>query len=462
MGSFIQGVKLHVAEESDDPNSLSVQAMLDVIYLCSSTDTLLLPQLRTLEGTLVGGQACRTLASIISPRTTSVRLHLESVDSVLALEGVLQRIALSTRINILHLKGLSSLHAIHNPVFPALHRTLRSLNHLEEIGLESKCFFDVGIWDLLGSLPQLRVIKVLDLGLLPRNQLSVAALQFDANKFPCLEHLEVEGPGETLINLFESGMPSHIHDLGLCVANRPYWVHQVDAARLLQAMTRTNHRTMQNFSIRFESGTYRVRSSLLNSIVAWKNLTMLEIRTEGRAELTDEDFGKFVVAMPNLRSLEISFDPVNFLQAPAATFGALSKIARGCPDMQSLGLFINTNPHFIPDYAEGEPVFNQINKINFGLSLVDNVLSCVLFIGRICGPSAVSIYYGQSVTPPHWSISPGHQTRINELCDDWEEVDEGVKKLQAFTRPLHQTVIDLRQGADKHSDATGEEGVVQG
>lgn len=297
-------------------------------------NTPLLPHLRSLASTLIGTEACRALVFILSPNLTTIQLHVKGVDSVFVLEGVLQRIASSIRLQFLHLMGLFTPRAPGALIIPALMRTLRELNDLEIIGLEAECFLDADIWDFLGSLPHLMHIQALGWGITRDAPLPIAPLQFDADKFSSLELLAVEARIETLIKLFESGMPPRMDQLQLYVTDLS---SELDTNRLVQAMK--NHNRMSDFYIGFESATYRVHSSLLDHISAWKNLTALDIRTRSQAELTDEEFGRLAAAMPNLIRLGISTCPEDFAQIPAATFGALCNIARACPHLRSLGIF---------------------------------------------------------------------------------------------------------------------------
>lgn len=106
------------------------------------------------------------------------------------------------------------------------------------------------------------------------------------------------------------------------------------------------------------------------------------------------------------------------------------------------------------------PVFKQIEIIDFGLSSVVDILSSVLFLGRICGSCAVRINYGVLQSPPYWPeiISPIWGNLANRNYSQWDRVAIGVKELEAFTQPFRLTIDNLRKEAGKADDAIREEG----
>lgn len=434
---------------------MSTSAIRDVLFLCASTSERFLPHLQSLTCVLTGSKAFRTLPHLTSPTVTSLNLIFKSLTlkPLIHIEGIFQTIALMPRLQTLSIGGALYINTPES-VLSLFCSSLKKLNDLGKITLQAGELLYPNQWDALGSLPNLYQIEVLYRGIIrtDKQRLPAADLRFGAGKFLSLKWLTIEGPIATLLSLFESGKPPHLCDLQLFVTTQSA---QLDVQPLFRALAKNNQ--IECFTCAFESDSYRFLSSLIKYTRMWRDLSYLRIQTEQPAGLTDEEFGNFSSAMPNLELISISVDPTNFQELPVATFRAIYNLARGYPALLELGIFINTDPQFIPVYANGDATFRRMQHIDFGLSTVVEVLPSIIFLGRVCGASSPIIASGLTADPQRSNVSADMNSRVEQVATQWTQVAEGLKDLQAYTQPLHARVAKLEAEDIRKEDENGEE-----
>lgn len=259
----------------------------------------------------------------------------------------------------------------------------------------------------------------------------------------------IEGPLRTHLSLFKSEKPPKLSDILLVVTDPSA---QDGAQPLFQLLA--NHDKLVAFNCIFESDSYRLSSSLFEYVILWRSLKTLKIRTEQPAEMSDDDFGSLASAMPTLEVISISIDPMNFQELPNATFRAVYNIARGCPDLIELGIFINTDPQFIPVNEDGYPTFSQIEMIDFGLSTVVRLLPSVIFLERVCGGRSPTITSGLTTEPRRRNVPANLGSRVKQVEEEWANVAKGLEDLRVYTGPLYDKIAELEEEqSDKEEES---------
>lgn len=161
---------------------------------------------------------------------------------------------------------------------------------------------------------------------------------------------------------------------------------------------------------------------------------------------TNDEIGAFAASMSQLESLYLAIDPLYFDGPPTAAFGAISNIARGCPGLRHLGIFINTDPQLIPEIEDDDPTFVQIQIVNFGLSTVVEVFPTVLFLARACGLWGSEIKSRLSASDlTRRVVPPLMRDRIYGVRRKWEEVADKLDDLQEITRLRHEKIRSLEE-----------------
>lgn len=407
--------------------------------MCLSTRTSLLPYLTGLACSFVGTKAPLFLAHVLAPGLTSLTLLLANMGSTTNYESIARSLRLEPQLRSLYITGLLDFNSLTYSIVSALGESLGMLLSLESFWIESWCLFYPEIWDALAGLPALRSISGLETIMFPHpSQPTDRGIRFDDGKFSSLEWVTLEGPHETLSSLFESTVSSKVNKTRITVLDA---CREVEAKHLLQSLAQ--YKNLAILDCAFHLDSFVLTPAFFADIASLGSLTTLRIRSERSIALTDDELGAFAAAMPQLEKLHLSIDPLNWEEPPVATFRAISEIARACPRLQSLGLFINTDPPFIPSIVDGEPIFEKIENLNFGLSSVVDPLRTVTFLAHACGPCPIEIQSGLSEQPKRHTIPEGLLVRALIVEDQWNKVAKGLEDFQATTRPLQQKIHSL-------------------
>ncbi|KZT64518.1 hypothetical protein DAEQUDRAFT_698588 [Daedalea quercina L-15889] len=189
----------------------------------------------------------------------------------------------------------------------------------------------------------------------------------------------------------------------------------------------------------------------LRPVLLCKRLKVFELTWPFPIHLTQEDVEELALSWPSLEILQLSClpNPIIPLAPPVLTLRALIPFAAHCPDLEDLGLDVNTHAadlEFAPHDAPPQP-FRKLARLRFGLSSITEPGPTALFLSQLC-PLGCEIWPGPPVPDgfniviPQWTL---------ELLDLWAEVGRVLPlliraRMQERTRrkELESEVEDLR------------------
>lgn len=109
------------------------------------------------------------------------------------------------------------------------------------------------------------------------------------------------------------------------------------------------------------------------------NLTVLH---QHPVDLREEELETIAKAWPLIEELILNDDPSHLLESNF-TLKALLPFAHHCPELRSLGLFLDASVE-IPSSLGPLPIFKKLDKLSMGVSIISEYRSVALFLSQIC------------------------------------------------------------------------------
>lgn len=192
----------------------------------------------------------------------------------------------------------------------------------------------------------------------------------------------------------------------------------------------------------------------IRPLLLCKHLRVFELTWTSPLGLLQDDVEELASSWPSLRILQLNClpNPVIPLAPPTLTLGALIPFSTHCPELEELGLDIDTDTAAL-EFTAGDaaapppPPFRKLSRLCFGLSPIAEAGPVALFLSRIC-PLGCEIAPGPRV-PDGFNVVFYEWTI--RLLDLWTEVGRVLPLLvrlrmeeRARRKELEREVEDLR------------------
>ncbi|KAL5513861.1 hypothetical protein ACEPAG_2622 [Sanghuangporus baumii] len=210
----------------------------------------------------------------------------------------------------------------------------------------------------------------------------------------------------------------------------------------------------------------RVTFEVLKPLLTFSELQTLDLSYHRPFRLTDADVEKLLMSLPNLSGLNFCAEPL-LQEPPLLTTAVLPIIARRCPKINSLAMYIDTRvgpPSLLTQGISFRARFMQLKQIRFGTSPLaeEDVTGFSFYLSKFLPPTCKM----DSLADVHWLNSnelrtAGHSvsdvaTRrwshvtslLNVLVIAWEEENVHSRDLSLRTDTLEARVSILE--AEKH------------
>ncbi|TDL16797.1 hypothetical protein BD410DRAFT_901830 [Rickenella mellea] len=267
------------------------------------------------------------------------------------------------------LSSLTNLKTVIMPCYTISSPIMTSLTRLPNLGtIQSQCFTDRGSEDPAAVQP---FSPVLHEGAFPSlrkltfdSNLCDTAAFFTANFAPvnitylCVQTASIETP----LSFFE------------CLTTLS---HTCEKLRVL-AFYLTVDGSRQTFNEISESISFKDICPILDL----PHLTAFELTHYRPLDISDDNIDHLARNWPELVSLDLNPGPV-VLENPKITFGSFSSLARHCPKLGRLGLFLDPSPDNLPTPAVP---FKMLNTLDLGTSPIQSEVhdQVALYLSEIC------------------------------------------------------------------------------
>ncbi|KAH9929239.1 uncharacterized protein B0H18DRAFT_874169 [Fomitopsis serialis] len=192
----------------------------------------------------------------------------------------------------------------------------------------------------------------------------------------------------------------------------------------------------------------------LRPLLLCKHLRVFELTWTLPVLMQQDDVEELASSWPSLRILQLNClpNPVFPLPPPELTLRALMPFATHCPELEELGLDVDTNAAELAFTAHdaaaaAPPPFRKLKRLCFGLSPIAEPGPVALFLSRMCAlgceiAAGPRVPDGFNVVFSDWTL---------ELLDRWTEVGKVLPLLvrlrmeeRARRQELEREVEDLR------------------
>ncbi|CAL1702959.1 unnamed protein product [Somion occarium] len=177
----------------------------------------------------------------------------------------------------------------------------------------------------------------------------------------------------------------------------------------------------------------------LKPLLSCPNLVHFQLVWDQPVKMTQENMEELAVKWPSLEVLYLNCEPLFPIEDSTLTLRALLPLARHCPKLRELGLYVSTDGHDLST-KDGSTVmpFKNLKVLNFGLSRISDPNPAALFLSEIC-PLGCDVVSG--VTWPD-DLSPSLESE--EQTSDWPQHWEEVGKLLPIL-----TTLRMEEGAKR-------------
>lgn len=191
----------------------------------------------------------------------------------------------------------------------------------------------------------------------------------------------------------------------------------------------------------------------IRPVLLCKRLQVLEMTWPRQIELTQADVEELASSWPSLQTLQLNClsNPIYPLSPPALTLRALIPFAAHCPELEELGLDVDTDTDVaqLTEDAAAPPLrpFRKLARLHFGLSTLTDPGPTALFLSQLC-PLGCEIWPGPRV-PDGFEFE--YPSWLSDQLDLWAEVGRVLPLLvrlrmqeRARRKELEREVEDLR------------------
>lgn len=341
----------------------------EAYLLGGSLTTSLIPNLTKLKFRIAKLADIQSLSYLLRPRVTEIGIVSTDLTEV----GVIA-VARLLAAQAPHVSGLTwELDDDTKWSMPVqLHTaiSLLSLDSLQRLCFSAKALTLRPIWEVLGSLSNLRDLQAFD-----NDHCEIPSkirnLVFDAGSFRQLQRFGASVTGEQAATLLRSGLPPSLKFLRLSINSG----HVTECKTVFDLIASVMPQ-LSSFSI----DCYGTSSSvdvqgLGSSTIAWSHLTTLIIIVDAPLDFTDDDVRAIAKALPAVTKLELGPNPTVF--PPESTFNAtlnsVEALAASCPCLQYLSIYVDTDqshPDAARDLDAISPYspFQSLIELNLGSS----------------------------------------------------------------------------------------------
>ncbi|TDL23874.1 hypothetical protein BD410DRAFT_767699 [Rickenella mellea] len=162
-------------------------------------------------------------------------------------------------------------------------------------------------------------------------------------------------------------------------------------------------------------------------------LTSFELAHYRLLDITDDDVDHLARNWPSLKCLNLNSDPV-VLDDPKISFASFSSLARHCPNLDHLGLYLNPSPDHIPKPAVP---FKMLTSLQFGTSPIQSEDHAALYLSEVCPPSC-EIEVGATWNKVLMRDITGNADSAGELRRRWAGWERVQDILPLLTKLRHE------------------------
>ncbi|KAJ4469071.1 hypothetical protein C8J55DRAFT_564642 [Lentinula edodes] len=177
-----------------------------------------------------------------------------------------------------------------------------------------------------------------------------------------------------------------------------------------------------------------------------KNITCLELHSPYPPSLDDADIETICRSWPHLETFRLCHQPGRLLprREKRLTLKALSHFSFHCPDIRTLGLYVDATRRYIPDFTSVElERFQNLKNLEFGPSPIDNPARVAQCLAQLCDFELPTITFGSDWENPD-KVSVDINTKWK---DKWEAVQGALEvmiEMQEKIDKLEKEVESLR------------------
>ncbi|KAK7435046.1 hypothetical protein VKT23_019854 [Stygiomarasmius scandens] len=214
---------------------------------------------------------------------------------------------------------------------------------------------------------------------------------------------------------------------------------------------------IRDISLLIKKGVFRPGSapSVLDSlsihhirpVLSNASITTFRISHPSPMNLLQTDIDEITRAWPNIRHVSLCPDPLHYidstpnvsLSGPSLGLVALLPFAKNCPNIESIGLFVDATKHLGNNQLASQ-VFHKLHTLRVGVSPIETEKSVTAFLCHLIKPECHVIYGSDWYTHESSSKSVDEQR--------WNVVDELLPLLMSVRIITVQTVMDQVRDKD--------------
>jgi hypothetical protein len=419
----------------------------ELAMLSMSRTTTLFPELRHLQCVASGIDAVHYTPSILVSSLQEVELFFEAIQdqSPSLVVNVLQKLASCPELRSLRLVTPTE---PEGDIAQAFGLMTTHLNALESVTLTPHMVLNKDIWESLANLPRLRVLQSGPYAQGPR----YGRAPLSWHGFPVLQTFAIDldlcHPTPSSIQLLSCPLPEGVHSLSVFAREYPFSMpEQASVNTVFEAVGQMQG--LRNLCLGFGILERRIEVSAFHRILALRELRILKIYTYTLLPLLDTDYALLATSLPHLVVLHITPSPRH--PGHSAGLHSLAHLARGCPNLEDLGLSINTSINF-PTTDEQDmaafPSFLRLAILNVGpsLSLDSNDVPVARFLAQLFRNNccAVRIWVRVETFDGRFTGAPVSESAIwKNARARWAKVGRLIRGLRSGAEPDQDGLLSL-------------------
>lgn len=280
------------------------------------------------------------------------------------------------------------------------------------------------VWSIMAHLEELKLIDCF-WGTTSSGTVPTLLPAFQEGCFLTLDKIRLRLNYVDTISLFSHTAPPRLQRLDLYVADMAESWDLFDS--IGSTATSLRH-------LRISTGVQCAPISMNNilALASITDLTELCLWTNSATDIRDDDITRIAKAFPNLSKLILAPNPsIKPIPPPQLTYKCLLPLAKSCPRLKLLGLYIDMNSVIDP----GEPYhrFGSAIQLNVGLSPAptDKDLAARFLSSILPHKSTVYFQHTRRDRRPKARVVPSHH---RQCCLDWLEIHSMILKYQKLDR----------------------------
>lgn len=193
----------------------------------------------------------------------------------------------------------------------------------------------------------------------------------------------------------------------------------------------------------------------LPNFVAYSHFSQFSLTHDYPVDISHDNITELATSWPSLESLNLACEPVNLPSEPSShtlTLLSLLPFARYCPDILTLGLFINATTADLASSGDTHthtvdlPRFKKLSKLSMGVSRITDPGAVALFLSQLC-PLECEVEYGVT-----WECEFRESGGLTNELEGWTVnlgagADDGVEEGRA-TNNLTELMTEVARRCD--------------